>query len=59
MRFGLMYSFIVPPGHAMTHLDTFREIFDGELSPTSAYMTGRMTIEGDMSVAMKLSQVLG
>ena len=26
MRFGLMYSFIVPPGHAMTHLDTFREM---------------------------------
>ena len=40
-------------------LDTFREIFDGELSPTTAYMTGRMRIEGDMGLAMKLSQVLG
>ncbi|MDH3666959.1 MAG: SCP2 sterol-binding domain-containing protein [Paracoccaceae bacterium] len=40
-------------------LDTFREIFDGELSPTAAYMSGRMAIEGDMGVAMKLSQVLG
>ena len=39
-------------------LETFREIFDGELSPTAAYMSGRMVIEGDMSVAMKLSQVL-
>ncbi|MGR8947316.1 MAG: LLM class flavin-dependent oxidoreductase [Gammaproteobacteria bacterium] len=26
MKFGLMYSFIVPPGSAMTHLDTFREM---------------------------------
>ena len=40
-------------------LDTFREIFDGELSPTAAYMTGRMRIDGDMSIAMKLSQILG
>lgn len=39
-------------------LDTFREIFDGELSPTAAYMSGRMAIEGDMGVAMKLSQIL-
>ena len=40
-------------------LDTLREIFDGELSPTAAYMTGRMRIDGDMGLAMKLSQVLG
>ncbi|HUS52880.1 MAG TPA: SCP2 sterol-binding domain-containing protein [Thermohalobaculum sp.] len=40
-------------------LDTFREIFDGELSPTAAYMTGRMRIDGDMTTAMKLSQILG
>jgi putative sterol carrier protein len=40
-------------------LDTFREIFDGTLSPTAAYMTGRMRIDGDMGLAMKLSQILG
>ena len=40
-------------------IDTFREIFDGELSPTAAYMTGRMRFDGDMSTAMKLSQILG
>ena len=40
-------------------LDTFREIFDGELSPTAAYMTGRRRIDGDMGLAMKLSQILG
>ncbi len=38
-------------------LDTFREMFDGELDPTSAFMTGRIKIDGDMSVAMKLAQV--
>jgi alkanesulfonate monooxygenase SsuD/methylene tetrahydromethanopterin reductase-like flavin-dependent oxidoreductase (luciferase family) len=31
MKFGLMYSFIVPPGSTMTHLDTFREM--NELIP--------------------------
>ena len=40
-------------------LDTFREMFDGELSPTSAYMTGRIKIDGDMGLAMKLSSLLG
>ena len=40
-------------------LETFRAIFDGELSPTAAYMTGRMRIDGDMSAAMRLSQILG
>ena len=40
-------------------LDTVREIFDGALSPTIAYMTGRMRIDGDMGLAMKLRQILG
>ena len=40
-------------------LDTFRDIFEGELSATAAYMTGRMRIDGDMGLAMKLSQILG
>ena len=40
-------------------LDTFRDIFEGELSATAAYMTGRMKIDGDMGLAMKLSQILG
>lgn len=40
-------------------LDTFREIFEGGLSATTAFMTGRMEVEGDMGAAMKLGQVLG
>jgi putative sterol carrier protein len=39
-------------------LETFRELFGGELDPTSAFMTGRIQVEGDMGAAMKLVQYL-
>ncbi|MEL6768293.1 MAG: SCP2 sterol-binding domain-containing protein [Pseudomonadota bacterium] len=39
-------------------LDTFRELFDGELDPTAAFMTGKIKIAGDMGAAMKLVQFL-
>lgn len=39
-------------------LDTFQSMFDGGLSPTVAYMTGRIKIDGDMGRAMKLSSIL-
>jgi len=39
-------------------LETFRELFDGGLSPTSAFMTGRIEVEGDMETAMKLSSLV-
>jgi len=39
--------------------DTFREMMDGELDPTSAYMTGKIKIDGDMSAAMNIARVLG
>lgn len=38
--------------------DTFQEILSGELNPTAAFMGGKLTIDGDMGVAMKLAQVL-
>ena len=40
-------------------LQTFRDMFEGGLSPTAAYMTGRIRIDGDMGRAMKLGQLLG
>ena len=40
-------------------MDTFQDLFSGELDPTAAYMTGKIKIDGDMSVAMKLGQFLG
>ena len=39
-------------------MDTFQELFDGELDPTAAFMTGKIKIDGDMGVAMKLGQLL-
>ena len=30
----------------------------GELNPTAAFMQGKLKIDGDMSVAMQLSQVI-
>ncbi|MEM9062760.1 MAG: SCP2 sterol-binding domain-containing protein [Pseudomonadota bacterium] len=39
--------------------DVFKDLFEGELDPTAAYMTGKIKIDGDMSVAMKLSSLLG
>jgi putative sterol carrier protein len=38
--------------------DTFRQILDGELDPTAAFMQGRLKVEGDMSAAMKLGAAL-
>ncbi len=38
--------------------DTFREIIEGELNPTNAFMSGRLTIDGDMGTAMKLASAL-
>lgn len=38
--------------------DTFRSILDGDLSPTLAFMTGKLSVDGDMGLAMKLGSVL-
>lgn len=40
-------------------MDTFQELFAGDLDPTAAFMTGKIKIDGDMGVAMKLGQLLG
>ncbi len=38
--------------------ETFRAIFEGELDPTAAFMSGKLTIDGDMGQAMKLAGAL-
>ncbi|MEW9919484.1 SCP2 sterol-binding domain-containing protein [Marimonas sp. MJW-29] len=38
--------------------DTFQEIMSGETNPTSAFMTGKLKVDGDMGMAMKLASVL-
>lgn len=39
-------------------LDDLESLISGDLNPTTAFMTGKLKIEGDMSVAMGLSQLL-
>ncbi len=38
--------------------DTFQAILEGDLNPTSAFMSGKLRVEGDMGVAMKLGSLL-
>jgi putative sterol carrier protein len=38
--------------------ETFKSILDGEMNPTTAFMTGKLTVDGDMGQALKLSGVL-
>lgn len=40
-------------------LDDLESLIAGDLNPTMAFMTGKLKIEGDMSVAMALSQLIG
>lgn len=40
-------------------LDTFQEIASGSLNPQMAFMTGKLRVEGDMSLAMQLGSILG
>lgn len=39
-------------------VDTFTSIMEGDMNPTSAFMTGKLTIDGDMGKAMALASVL-
>ena len=40
-----------------TSEDTFEKIVSGEQNPTSAYMTGKLKVKGDMGAAMKLQKL--
>ena len=40
-----------------TSQETFEKIIAGEQNPTSAYMTGKLKIKGDMAAAMKLQKL--
>ncbi|PSJ60715.1 SCP2 sterol-binding domain-containing protein [Pseudaminobacter soli (ex Li et al. 2025)] len=39
-------------------LDDLESLISGDLNPTMAFMTGKIKVEGDMSVAMALSQII-
>lgn len=38
--------------------DTFEAIMEGDLDPTSAFMSGKLSVDGDMGQAMKLGTAL-
>ena len=39
-------------------VEVFQAIMDGDQNPTSAFMTGKLSVDGDMGMAMKLAGVL-
>jgi len=39
--------------------EVFKAIMDGTENPTAAFMTGKLTVDGDMGAAMRLAAVLG
>ena len=38
--------------------ETFQQILDGDMNPTAAFMSGKLSVDGDMGLAMKLGSVL-
>jgi putative sterol carrier protein len=39
--------------------DVFRAILDGDMGATMAFMSGKLKVDGNMGLAMKLGSVLG
>lgn len=39
-------------------MDDFETLLAGDLDPTTAFMMGKLKVEGDMGIAMKLSSIL-
>lgn len=40
-------------------MENFEKMAAGDLDPTAAFMSGKLSVSGDMSIAMKLGTVLG
>lgn len=40
-------------------IEDFKKMMAGELNATSAFMSGKLKIKGDMSLAMKLQSLIG
>lgn len=38
--------------------DVFQQILEGDLNPASAFMSGKLAVDGNMGLAMKLGSVL-
>lgn len=40
-------------------MEDFKGLLSGDLNPMTAFMTGKLAIDGDMGVAMKLGNLFG
>jgi putative sterol carrier protein len=40
-------------------IENFKKLVDGDLNPTTAFMMGKLKIDGSMGIAMKLQGLLG
>jgi putative sterol carrier protein len=38
--------------------EVFKAILDGDLNPTTAFMSGKLSVDGSMGLAMKLGSAL-
>ena len=45
------------PCTVVMELDNFEKLLKGDLNPMMAFMTGKMKVEGDKAVAMKLASL--
>ena len=41
-----------------TDMETFKGMYDKSVSPQAAFMTGKLKVEGDMGIALKLQAVI-
>ena len=41
-----------------TDVDTMQSLMDGSSSPQAAFMTGKLKVAGDMSIALKVQSVI-
>ena len=41
-----------------TDMETFKGMYDTSVSPQAAFMTGKLKVEGDMGIALKLQTVI-
>ncbi len=42
-----------------TSMEDFEAMMSGDLAPTTAFMSGKLQVDGDMGVAMKLQGLMG
>lgn len=48
------------PGVTITmNAEDFKSLVQGQLNPMTAFMSGKLTVAGDMSLALKLQSLIG